>query len=1118
MQDLNTIPSVGTFGEVARNANTNFSLLKIAVDLLEHSIEHSRGYFTSASALTTAFPSPVVGDWAIVEVSGTPTIYKCSTRGTWSNSGTVWAGGSIDLAEYLRKNEGDDYIIAGSNNYPTGNAVYDAISEKVNYTLTITTSTLRKCYINASGNWYNVTYRHIIIPVVAGDSFFVKSNNNKPFTYAWLTSNSAPSHNTVAPLVTGTSRVQVPAGSTASISAPIGAEYMYILCGETQNDALAGQYKPAIFQQYKLLKEIYEEDFATLPTTVSNIKEKTDIIDSGEGSLVGEGATLSYSPYMKWMIKGHRYRVHIDNTVPTTESASLSSSYVQFRVLSYDSVETATALITCYVGVALRQYYDFTVPQSSASIRVVCRCDTGYSMSYRIEDITDTQINDTGFYYLRGMYYVKSLTTKDGKFESAGTTYFVYYRECTAGQQIRLEMSAIDAGATIVWGFCVNKPAAGGEQTYVRSKTFTNAGDSITEYLVAPSAGYIFVRKQVNASSSSSIKRSNSYLYTKSTFNQLGFYVHKIATPTFKTNRGIVVNEGTDKAQGSVHTSFGSTSYGLTELIDISAYSYLLLRQTYGTSGNLYNKVYNFGSAFYDKDEQFLAVADVAQYASSGRSGYCIVAVPTGAKYVRLFGVVSSYLYYFGIDREISEEEVSVPDIVKLNNPDDLLNKMQQLNRYKGNNEIKQLVMLHFSDIHSDERGLKRVKTFYDYYKNYIDDVIHTGDINSSYDTYDMTFWNNANAAKFLNVIGNHDCAYVNTEGHPVDSGGNLNEVPASDCYTKYFAPYVDQWGVTINQGVCYYYKDYATAKVRLIVVDEYHYDQIQRTWLVTTLADALTNDLHVLMATHSSIVNSFEGAETTFAQMGSGWGAGRQLDKVVDGVVVEGSGTKIMNDVQDFIDNGGQLICWICGHAHYDHCGFPARWPEQFKIIVSTQSIPRAANYNVARVEKTKSEDSFNIFSIDTKYKYFRVMKIGADRDRCLRHLDSFYYNYGTRKIYHEQNVPDISGKEDKMGVEEYVDGTTVVTAGKCYVVDASSANVPITLPDVSETHFMSIIFYVTTGASTAISISAPTGGTLLYADSYPSTFDASSTYEVNCLWNGMNWILAAMKLKTTL
>ena len=567
------------------------------------------------------------------------------------------------------------------------------------------------------------------------------------------------------------------------------------------------------------------------------------------------------------------------------------------------------------------------------------------------------------------------------------------------------------------------------------------------------------------------------------------------------------MNTGTDKAQGSVFTSLGTASYGITSYIDISAYSYLLLRQTHGSSANLYNKVYSFGSAFYKDDENgnkvFVSVADVCQFAFSGstRSAYSVVSVPSDAKYIRLFGVVSSYTFFYGLNREFSED-LPLPEIVKFNDPTDMVNKLQQLNRSKGNDQIqiKQLVMLHFSDIHSNEKGLKRVKDFYDYYQDYIDDVIHTGDINSAFDTYDMEFWNNANVPKFLNVIGNHDCAYAS------DSGGNLHEIPPADCYAKYFAPYVSNWGVTIDAGVCFYYKDYTSAKVRLIVIDEYHFDMnSQDTWLVNTLADARANGLHVLMATHSSIVPSFPGAETAFAQIGSN-GSGRMQDITA------------MQIVQDFIDAGGQLICWICGHAHYDHCGFPTSWPDQFKIIVSTQSPPRAANYNVARIEGTKSEDSFNIISIDTNYKYLRVMKVGADRDRLLRKLDSFYYNYGTRKIYHEQNVPDITGKEDKMGVEEYVDGTTVVTAGKCYVVDASSANVPITLPDVSEAHFMNIIFYVTTGTSTAISISAPTGGTLFYADSYPSTFDASSTYEVNCLWNGTNWILAAMKLKTTL
>ena len=169
MQDLNTIPSVGTFGEVARNANTNFSLLKIAVDLLEHSIEHSRGYFTSASALTTAFPSPAVGDWAIVEVSGSPVIYKCSTRGTWSNSGTQWAGGSVDLTEYLKKGTGDVEPSENSDNWITSKAVSAAIKTIIGQE----TNYVSGKYLNANGVVSSDSawcYYKVHIPVQQGDT------------------------------------------------------------------------------------------------------------------------------------------------------------------------------------------------------------------------------------------------------------------------------------------------------------------------------------------------------------------------------------------------------------------------------------------------------------------------------------------------------------------------------------------------------------------------------------------------------------------------------------------------------------------------------------------------------------------------------------------------------------------------------------------------------------------------------------------------------------------------------------------------------------------------------------------------------------------------------------
>lgn len=109
MQNLNTIPVVGTFLDVANRANNNFLAIKTAIEQLELSVTRSKGFFSSASALTSRYPSPVVGDWAVVQdtsVSPPATyIWQCTTNGTWSNSGTEWPGGEVDLSEYLPKSD-----------------------------------------------------------------------------------------------------------------------------------------------------------------------------------------------------------------------------------------------------------------------------------------------------------------------------------------------------------------------------------------------------------------------------------------------------------------------------------------------------------------------------------------------------------------------------------------------------------------------------------------------------------------------------------------------------------------------------------------------------------------------------------------------------------------------------------------------------------------------------------------------------------------------------------------------------------------------------------------------------------------------------------------------------
>ena len=104
MQNLNAIPIVGKFTDVASTANNNFAAVKLAIDQLELTASRAKGMFSSASALTTKYPSPAVGDWAIVQDSSVSpavtVVYMCSTAGTWSNTGQSWEGGSVDLDGY----------------------------------------------------------------------------------------------------------------------------------------------------------------------------------------------------------------------------------------------------------------------------------------------------------------------------------------------------------------------------------------------------------------------------------------------------------------------------------------------------------------------------------------------------------------------------------------------------------------------------------------------------------------------------------------------------------------------------------------------------------------------------------------------------------------------------------------------------------------------------------------------------------------------------------------------------------------------------------------------------------------------------------------------------------
>lgn len=373
-----------------------------------------------------------------------------------------------------------------------------------------------------------------------------------------------------------------------------------------------------------------------------------------------------------------------------------------------------------------------------------------------------------------------------------------------------------------------------------------------------------------------------------------------------------------------------------------------------------------------------------------------VITAPADAKYLYLYvGTPNSPVYRFAptyvkVLNGVSESLYHLingedNDIVANNDPINTINLLQQCNRTYGYDTLPQVVFLHFSDIHGDVTALERIKRYHAEYSQYITDVLNTGDTcNADPSDIVMTNFYTGVATKYLTVIGNHDAAA---------SGANpsTNPYPIANIYGDFLAPFIANWGVTQPSDAataykCYYYKDYAESKLRMIVVDEYHYDTTQDTWLATTLADAITNQYHVLMVKHSGN-GSLENRCTNFTDFPNG---------------SAGSLSNMVQRVQDFIDGGGNFVAWLYGHAHYDNVGFlpTGENKSQLSICVSCANPAKAGHYGVARVIGTKSQDCFNIVAIDTNRGYIRVFRVGADYDMLLKHRGGFCFDYINKEL----------------------------------------------------------------------------------------------------------------------
>ena len=342
-------------------------------------------------------------------------------------------------------------------------------------------------------------------------------------------------------------------------------------------------------------------------------------------------------------------------------------------------------------------------------------------------------------------------------------------------------------------------------------------------------------------------------------------------------------------------------------------------------------------------------------------------------------------------------EEYDNKSILHLNPKDTVGNNILQATRQYNNNQAqlsnKLCTLSVLTDIHGYQGNLQRYIDFTNEYKSYVDDMLCLGDTISDSWVNTMDFFNNVKGSeKILLTIGNHDTC--DRTQNPVV----WYQYAGKQAYDRYFAPYVENWKVVqpenaATNGYCWYYKDYNTAKVRLVVLDCMYVpkdsEKKQLQWFTSVLTDAKEKGLSVVAAKHYPFSVVQDKDANTFNSLDFNSYDGNSKSSMKD----------FLDAIETFISNGGEFICWLNGDSHYDFQGLITNYPNQYAIAFENAGLNSLWNDSV-RIESTKSQDSFNFVTFDTNTKLIKVVRVGNNSDRYLRHKNYICYDYKNKKI----------------------------------------------------------------------------------------------------------------------
>ena len=384
-------------------------------------------------------------------------------------------------------------------------------------------------------------------------------------------------------------------------------------------------------------------------------------------------------------------------------------------------------------------------------------------------------------------------------------------------------------------------------------------------------------------------------------------------------------------------------------------------------------------NAYYNASKSFVSAVTTP-------SNVTDLTIPSGVYYVR-FSDYNAGMVGFSVERTGLWTRIR-DAITEASGEAEYRNLIEQ-SRYG----TKVLTLLHFSDLHMDATTMGYINTFRTKYAEFLDDTIQTGDVSNGFSDNWGTLVG-LGLGDCLGVIGNHEAL-----------GDSKNSATQQELYEKYIEPYISGWNVTQPTGVddstsehyCanYYYKDYASATIRLIVLDTQKWSSAQLTWFTSTLASARTAGYAVVVASHV-IPSKITITDCNFSARYASGGNVTHAFPTSDAPLVTDDAASAVND---FITAGGEFVIWIGGHEHADIFGVFTDYPNITAYMIDKASINRETP-GAARLSGEKNQHAFNVMSVVRDGKLLKIVRIGEDVDGLMRGKHVFCYNYNTKTV----------------------------------------------------------------------------------------------------------------------